>query len=104
METWSKEGFPFILHGFKYLKIILFFMAPTKNVPLEDDVYDALHSILNRERTFQGWPKKSDAKNWKSGAWKLKDVRDPMVGGTSKRTYTRHPIPAWLKSRKSQKL
>lgn len=63
-----------------------------KNVPLDDDVYDALHSILSGERTFQDWPKKCDAslrqrvyKRWKSGVYELKDVHDPMVGSISKR-------------------
>lgn len=32
-----------------------------KNVPIGDDLFDAQQGILSRERTFQDWPKKSDA-------------------------------------------
>ena len=58
-----------------------------KNVPIDDDVYDALLLVLSGARRFQDWPKTDDPslrqrayRKWKSGFYEIRDVHDPMAG------------------------
>ena len=82
-----------------------------KNVPLDDDVYDALFSILSGTRTFTDWPKNSEGslrqrvyRKWKTNWYEVKEIHDPIAGCLTKRiTDTGHRI-VWLhENQKSRK-
>ena len=59
---------------------------------MDDDVYDALHSILTGEKSLHDWPKKDDKglrqrvyRKLKSDIYAVKDIHDPTVGQPKKR-------------------
>ena len=59
---------------------------------MDDDVYDALFSILSGEKSLLDWPKKGDQglrqrvyRKLRSDIYDLKEVHDPIVGQKKKR-------------------
>ncbi|KAJ7373316.1 hypothetical protein OS493_012907 [Desmophyllum pertusum] len=80
-----------------------------KNVPLDDDVYDALFSVLSGTRSFKDWPNNSETnlrqkvyRKWKSDMYEVKEIHDPIVGCSTKRiTYKKTDC---IVVRKSQQL
>ena len=62
-----------------------------KNLPLDDDVYDALYSILTGEKSLQDWPKQGDKglrqrvyRKLRSDIYAVKEIHDPIVGELKK--------------------
>ena len=90
----------------KELTNIIFFVCyqpQRKNVPIDDDVYDALLLVLSGAISlFQDWPKTDDPslrqrvyRKWKSGFYEIRDVHDPMAGKIANELYTRPQIVLW---------
>ena len=59
---------------------------------MDDDVYDALYSILTGEKSLHDWPKKGDKglrqrvyRKLKSDIYAVKEIHDPTVGQPKKR-------------------
>ena len=59
---------------------------------MDDDVYDALYSILTGEKSLRVWPKKGDKGLWqrvyrklRSEIYAVKEIYDPTVGQPKKR-------------------
>lgn len=59
---------------------------------MDDDVYDALYSILTGEKSLHDWPKKGDKglrqrvyRKLKSDIYAVKEIQDPTVGKPKKR-------------------
>ena len=59
---------------------------------MDDDVYDALHSILTGEKSLYDWAKKGDKglrqqvyRKLKSDIYSVKEIHDPTVGKPKKR-------------------
>lgn len=59
---------------------------------MDDDVYDALYSILTGEKSLHDWPKKGDKglrqrvyRKLKSDIYAVKEIHDPTVGKPKKR-------------------
>ena len=81
---------PSLIQFSKELTNIIFFVCyqpQRKNVPIDDDVYDALLLVLSGAIRFQDWPKTDDPslrqrvyRKWKSGFYEIRDVHDPMAG------------------------
>lgn len=61
-------------------------------MPLDDDVYDALYSILSGAKSLNDWAKKGDKglrqrvyRKLKSGIYAYQEIHDPLVGKMNKR-------------------
>ena len=75
------------------MRFFYLLLSPSeKNVPLDDDVYDALFSILSGTRTFTDWPKNSEGslrqrvyRKWKTNLYEVKEIHDPIAGCLTKR-------------------
>ena len=59
---------------------------------MDDDVYDALYSILTKKKSLRDWPKKGDKglrqrvyRKLQSDNYAVKEIHDPTVGQTKKR-------------------
>ena len=59
---------------------------------MDDDVYDALYSILTGEKSLQDWPKQGDKglrqrvyRKLRSDIYAVKEIHDPTVGELKKR-------------------
>ena len=70
-------------------------------MPLDDDVYDPLYSILTGDKSLHDWPKKGDKgfrqrvyRKLKSDIYAVKEIHDPTVGQPKKGIVEKYEVPS----------